>query len=53
MRKKGRNPALSIVRFFMDGWIFAALQIHSHIISLNSLILNIYAQLVTCPKKQL
>lgn len=53
MRKKGTSPALSIVRFFMDGCIFAALQIYLHIINLNSLILNIYTQLVTRPKKQL
>lgn len=53
VRKKGRSPALSIVKCFMDGCIFAALQIHLHIINQNSLILNIYAQLVTRPKKQL
>lgn len=53
MNKKGRSPALSIVRCFVDGCVFAALQIHLHTINLNSLILNIYAQLVTCPKKQL
>jgi len=53
MRKKGGSPALSMLRCFMDECIFAALQIHLHIINLNSLILNIYAQLVTGPKKQL
>lgn len=53
MRKREGSPALSTLRCFMDGCIFAALQIHLHIINLNSLILNIYAQLVTGPKKQL
>lgn len=47
------SPALSTLRCFMDGCVFAALQIHLHIINLNSLILNIYAQLVTGPTKQL
>lgn len=47
------SPVRSALRCFMDEYIFAALQIHLHIINLNSLILNIYAQLVTGPKKQL
>lgn len=51
--KERGSPLLSALRCFMDEHIFAALQIYLHIINLNSLILNIYAQLVTSPKKQL